>query len=69
MKAVNKQLEEIKRLEQAIEKTKSKHLKNDYQKAIARKKRELKEYCFINGYSYSKIIKSYIKLRNEEQAS
>lgn len=57
MKAVNKQLEEINRLQAAIAKTKSKHLKIDYQKAISKKKKQLKEYCFIKGYSYNKIIK------------
>ena len=38
-------LDEIKRMQQAIKKTKSYKLKNDYSKAIKRKKAELKEYC------------------------
>lgn len=38
-------LDEIKRMQQAISKTKSYKLQNDYRKAIKRKKAELKEYC------------------------
>lgn len=38
-------LEEIKRMQQAISKTKSYKLQNDYRKAIKRKQAELKEYC------------------------
>jgi hypothetical protein len=38
-------LDEIKRMQQAISKTKSYKLQNDYRKAIKRKQAELKEYC------------------------
>lgn len=39
-----KQIEEIHRLEEAYEKTKSNMLKRDYGKAILRMKKELDEY-------------------------
>lgn len=38
-------LEEINRLKDAISRTKSQKLRNDYSKAIKRKKAELREYC------------------------
>lgn len=57
MKAVNKQVEEIKRLYGAINKTSSKHLKNDYTKNIKALKRDLKEYCSYKGYNYKEILK------------
>lgn len=43
-KAEMKHIEEIKRLEEAVGKTNSEYLRNDYMKAIKRMKRELKEY-------------------------
>lgn len=60
MRAVNNQLEEIKRLKRAINKTKSQHLKNDYLKNIRKLQNELKEYCFYRGYNYKKIIKGVL---------
>lgn len=45
MKQAKKEVEEIKRLYEAMKKTKSMYLKNDYAKAIHNKKDELKFYC------------------------
>ena len=39
----------------AIYLTKSPYLKKDKEKSIARKKKELKEYCYNKGYNYKKI--------------
>lgn len=57
MNAVNRQLEEIKRLKRAINKTKSQYIKNDYSKNIRKLQKELKEYCQYRGYNYKEIIK------------
>lgn len=56
MKAAKRQVEEIRRLEKAIEKTKSNHLKNDYSKNIRTLKMELKEYCGYRGFDYEKVL-------------
>ena len=40
-----KEANDIKRMREAISKTKSNYLINDYKKAISRKIRDLKEYC------------------------
>ena len=45
LKQALKEVEEIKRLYEAMNKTKSMYLKNDYAKAIHNKKDELKFYC------------------------
>jgi hypothetical protein len=45
LKQALKEVEEIKRLYEAMKKTKSMYLKNDYAKAIHNKKEELKFYC------------------------
>lgn len=47
---------EIKRLKQAITRTKSKYLIKDYTKAIKRLERDLKEYCMYTGANYKEII-------------
>ena len=49
-------LEEIKRLQQAIGKTKSHKLKNDYSKAIKRKKSELKAYCKYKNINLKEVM-------------
>lgn len=49
-------VDEIKQLQAAINKSKSTKLKTDYNKAIKRKKTELKEYCFYKGLNYQNII-------------
>lgn len=59
MKALQRHIEEIMRYKQAIEKTNSAYLKNDYSKCIYEMKRELKEYCGYRGYNYKEIIKNY----------
>ena len=56
MKAAKRQVEEIKRLEEAISKTKSTYLKNDYSKNARTLKAELREYCGYRGFDYKKVI-------------
>lgn len=56
MKAAEREVEEIKRLEDAIHRTKSIYLKNDYAKNIRTRKRELKQYCKYRGFDYKKVI-------------
>lgn len=68
MRAVERQLEEIKRLEEASEKSKSRYLKKDYSKRIARLKKELKEYCFYRGLKYFEIVKE-IECQTSSQSS
>ncbi len=60
MRAVKKQIEEINRMYESIEKTKSQYLRNDYLKGIRRKKKELKIYCKYRGYDYNEISKSIL---------
>lgn len=57
MKAVERHIAEIKKYQQAIRKTKSAYLKNDYSKCISRLIQELHEYCKYRGYDFKKIIK------------
>lgn len=59
MQAVERQINEIKRLKAAIEKSNSVYLKNDYSKGIHRLKRELKQYCYFRGYNYKAILHKY----------
>lgn len=47
-----KHIAEINRLSEAIRKTKSRCLKRDYLKALARMKEELKEYDRYKGNTY-----------------
>lgn len=56
MKAAMRQIEEIKRLKEAIAKTDSKYLKRDYRKNIRRLEEDLKEYCSYRGFEYGKIM-------------
>ena len=49
--------EEIKRLQEAVRKTKSEKLRRDYIKAIKRKKDELKEYCGYKGINLETVVK------------
>lgn len=56
MKAVVRQLEEIKRVKEAIKKTDSPYLKQDYQKHLRRLENELREYCYYRGFNYKEII-------------
>ena len=45
----------IKRMKQAISKTKSYKLKNDYTKSIKRKTKELIEYCNYKGLEFDSV--------------
>ena len=56
MKAAMRQVEEIDRLKEAIRKTKSNYLKNDYAKNMRTLKRELKEYCRYRGIDYQRVL-------------
>lgn len=57
MRAAMRQVEEIRRLEKAIGKTKSTYLINDYSKNIRTLKRELREYCGYRGFDYNEVLK------------
>ncbi len=56
MKSAMRHVEEMNRLEDAIKKTKSVYLKNDYCKNLKTKRNELKEYCMYRGFDYQKVI-------------
>lgn len=62
MRAAREQVEEIKRLKAAVEKTKSEHLKNDYSKNIKTRTSELREYCAYRNYNYKKLINGVFSL-------
>ena len=53
MRAVMRQVEEIKRMEAAMRQTESEHLRRDYGKGIKRLKAELREYCGYRGLNIS----------------
>ena len=57
MKQALKVAAEIERLQGAIEKTKSAHLKADYSKGIRRLTAELKEYCGYKKLNYNEVMK------------
>jgi hypothetical protein len=48
---------EIKRLEKAMEKSKSMYLKNDYAKNIKELKSDLKEYCGYKKLNYYELVR------------
>lgn len=52
MMAIIKELDDIKRMQEAIENTDSEYLKRDYKKAIKRKRNEIKEFCKFRGLNY-----------------
>lgn len=52
-------VDEIKRLEESIAKSKSRYLTNDCSKNIYELKKELKEYCGYRGYDYEKLVERY----------
>ncbi len=58
MKAAMRQVAEINRLKEAIKKTESKHLKQDYGKNLHKLQAELKEYCAYRCFDYNQIITS-----------
>ena len=55
MKQAQILIDDIKRMKQAISKTKSYKLKNDYTKAINRKTKELIEYCSYRGLVFDSV--------------
>lgn len=57
MEEAIKAVREIKRMQEAIAKTTSKKLARDYLKAISRKKKMLKEYCWHMGINYAEVWK------------
>lgn len=57
MKALDRHIEEIKRLKQAVEKTDSNYLKNDYSKRISRMIKELREYCHYRGLNFKEMMR------------
>ena len=60
MKQALKVVDEIKNLQAAINKSKSTKLKADYNKAIKRKRIELKEYCGYKDLNYMELIKQIV---------
>ena len=56
MKAAMRQVTEINRIKEAIKKTKSPHLKRDYEKNLRRLMGELKEYCHYRGFKLKEIL-------------
>jgi hypothetical protein len=48
-------LKEINRKKEAIKKTKSKYLINDYMKSIVQDESDLKEYCLYKGIDYKEL--------------
>lgn len=55
MKAVRKQIYEIKRMQYACAISNSPYLKNDYDKKIKSMIRDLKEYCSYKNYNFEEI--------------
>ena len=55
MKQAQILIDDIKRMKQAIAKTKSYKLRNDYTKAIIRKTKELIEYCNYKGLEFDSV--------------
>lgn len=57
MNQVVKEINDIKRMKDALLRTSSSKLKNDYTKAIKRKTREVKEYCGYKNIDYNSLLK------------
>ena len=57
MKQALKFIDEIKRKKEAVLKTKSTYLKNDYSKSIRQDMEDLKEYCEYKGLDFKELIK------------
>lgn len=57
MKAIERHINEIKRYQEAIEKTDSNYLKNDYSKKISRMIKELREYCYYRDYDFTDVLR------------
>lgn len=59
MNALERHIEELKSYQQAINKTDSIYLKNDYYKKIDRMFKELKEYCKYRKYDFKEVLIKY----------
>lgn len=55
--AAMQEVADIRRMQHAINITKSEKLKNDYRKSIKRKSKELREYCRFTGANYEALWK------------
>lgn len=47
--AARREVDELRRLKEAVAKTKSPYLKRDYEKKIAKIEKGLKTYCYLYG--------------------
>lgn len=56
MKQAKEMAKEIYRKKQALQKTKSEHLKRDYTKSINSDLRELKDYCKFKGLDIKEVL-------------
>lgn len=59
MNALERHIEEIKSYQEAIDRTDSVYLKNDYYKKINKMFNELKEYCLYRQYDFKEILRKY----------
>lgn len=59
MNAVFKQIEEIKRVKNAISNSNSIYLIKDYSKHLKKLTKDLQIYCKFKGYNYKKISKKF----------
>lgn len=56
MKAVERQLADIKKYQSIVNQSDNPYIINDYTKAIRRLQGELKTYCKFKGYDYNDIV-------------
>ena len=55
MKQIEKEIAEINRMRTAIKNTSSRYLIRDYNKAIAQKIKDLKEYCRYRNINFNEL--------------
>lgn len=55
MKQIEKEITEINRMRTAIKNTSSKYLIRDYNKSIAQKIKDLKEYCYYRNINFNEL--------------
>lgn len=55
MKQIEKEITEINRMRAAIKNTSSKHLIRDYNKSIAQKIKDIKEYCRYRNINFNEL--------------
>lgn len=58
-------VQEIKRKQEVIEKSDSRHLINDYTKSIKRDIKELKYYCKQKGIDYNQLMPFSVEFTNK----